>query len=178
MEPFTTFSTFCHKQIFISLGILFIEWASTYAANIYVNNTAQTLKFSIIDFFSKWDQWDQLVIFTEESFNGKLHFLCSVIHPFVNLVGLWILRNNESSSFSKHLTRFNPIFPTSKFFPLSANPFRMSTAKAVTNTPQSKPIGYISTLVRLYPKTLALKWARSLICFINPADKNWCENES
>ena len=44
---------------------------------------APKMKFSIKDFFSKCDQihsflqiWSHL--FTEEIFNGKLHFLCSV----------------------------------------------------------------------------------------------------
>ena len=36
--------------------------------------TAQKMKFSIKDFFSKCDQ----IIFTEEILNQKLHFLCSV----------------------------------------------------------------------------------------------------
>ena len=45
--------------------------------------TAQKIKFSIKDFFSKCDQPKpqlsaDLVIFTEETFNAKLHFLCSV----------------------------------------------------------------------------------------------------
>ena len=38
------------------------------------SNTAQKMKFSIKDFFSKCD----LVTFTEEILNGKSHFLCSV----------------------------------------------------------------------------------------------------
>ena len=38
---------------------------------------AQKMKFSIKDFFSKCDQ--DLVTFTEEILNGKLHFLCSVM---------------------------------------------------------------------------------------------------
>ena len=43
--------------------------------------TAQKMKFSIKDFFSKCDQIRRklLVTFTEEILNGKLHFLCSVI---------------------------------------------------------------------------------------------------
>ena len=36
--------------------------------------TAQKMKFSIKDFFSKAD----LVTFTEEILNAKLHFLCSL----------------------------------------------------------------------------------------------------
>ena len=40
--------------------------------------TAQKIKFSIKGFFSKCDQIRRkLVTFTEEIFNGKLHFLCS-----------------------------------------------------------------------------------------------------
>ena len=35
--------------------------------------TAQNMKFSIKDFFSKCD----LVTFTEEILNGELHFLCN-----------------------------------------------------------------------------------------------------
>ena len=44
-------------------------------------HTAQKMKFSIKDFFSKWDQirrfWFPagLVTFTEEILHGKLHFL-------------------------------------------------------------------------------------------------------
>ena len=44
---------------------------------------AQKMKFSINDFFSKCDQirrkLQDLVTFTEEILNGKLHFLCSAI---------------------------------------------------------------------------------------------------
>ena len=39
--------------------------------------TAQKMKFSIKDFFSKCDQ----IQFTKEILNGKLHFLCSALHP-------------------------------------------------------------------------------------------------
>ena len=47
--------------------------------------TAQKMKFSIKDFFSKYDQWPNpqfpadLVTFTEKILNGNLHFLCSEI---------------------------------------------------------------------------------------------------
>ena len=47
---------------------------------VNANNTAQKMKFSIQDFFSKCDQIRRpadLVTFTEEILNGKLHFLCS-----------------------------------------------------------------------------------------------------
>ena len=44
-------------------------------------STAQKMKFSIKDFFSKRGQIRKktadLVTFTEESLNGKFHFLCS-----------------------------------------------------------------------------------------------------
>ena len=45
------------------------------------------MKFSITDFFSKYDQIRSfLVTFTEEISNGKLHFLCSVSYiPFTNV---------------------------------------------------------------------------------------------
>ena len=47
------------------------------------SSTAQKIKFSIKDFFSKCDQMQQfpadLVTFTEETLNGKFHFLCSVV---------------------------------------------------------------------------------------------------
>ena len=45
-----------------------------------VINTAQKMKFPIKDFFRKCDQIRrELVTFTEEILNGKLHFLCSEI---------------------------------------------------------------------------------------------------
>ena len=44
-------------------------------------NTAQKMKLFIKDFFSKCDQMPQfpadLVTFTEEILNGKIHILCS-----------------------------------------------------------------------------------------------------
>ena len=43
--------------------------------------TAQKMKFSVKDFFSKCDKsagTADLVTFTEEILSGKLHFLCSV----------------------------------------------------------------------------------------------------
>ena len=46
-----------------------------------VFNTAQKMKFSIKDFFSKLKIFSEncdLVTFTEEILNAKLHFLCSV----------------------------------------------------------------------------------------------------
>ena len=45
--------------------------------------TAQKTKFFIKDFFSKCDQFfEEMVTFTEEILNGKIHFLCSVINTF------------------------------------------------------------------------------------------------
>ena len=39
--------------------------------------TAQKMKFSIKDFFSKCDQFPaDLITFTDEILNGNLHFLC------------------------------------------------------------------------------------------------------
>ena len=51
----------------------------TFSENRYqsISYTAQKMKFSIKDFFSKCDQIPaDLVTFTEEILNGKLHFLC------------------------------------------------------------------------------------------------------
>ena len=48
------------------------------------------MKFSIKDFFSKYDQILSLpqVTFTEEILNGKLHCLCSVILLWLSLVNI------------------------------------------------------------------------------------------
>ena len=44
---------------------------------LFNKRTAQKMKFSVKDFFSKCDQFPaDLVTFTEKIFNGKLHFLC------------------------------------------------------------------------------------------------------
>ena len=45
----------------------------------FVTRTAQKIKFSIKDYFSKCDQIRSFLTFqlTEEILNGKLHFLCS-----------------------------------------------------------------------------------------------------
>ena len=43
----------------------------------HIRTTAQKIKFSINNFFSKSDQIADLVTFTGEILNGKLHFLCS-----------------------------------------------------------------------------------------------------
>ena len=40
--------------------------------------TTQKMKFSAMDFFSKYDQIRSFVTFTEEILNRKLHLLCSV----------------------------------------------------------------------------------------------------
>ena len=52
-------------------------------------NTAQKMKFSIKNFFSKcshnWQETADLVAFTEENLNGKLHFLCSVMKMLLSL---------------------------------------------------------------------------------------------
>ena len=56
-----------------------------------VTDTAHKMKFSIQDFFSNWDQircFLDLVTFTEEILNGKLHFLCSVIINFKKVLKL------------------------------------------------------------------------------------------
>ena len=50
------------------------------------------MKFSIKDFFSKCDQISDLVTFTEEILNGKLHFWNSVVRKCGDLVGKSFLR--------------------------------------------------------------------------------------
>ena len=48
---------------------------------VFITSTAQKMKFSIKDFFSKFDQIRRkldLVSFTQEILNGKLHFLCNI----------------------------------------------------------------------------------------------------
>ena len=51
----------------------------------FANNTAQKIKFSIRDFLSKCDHAD-LVTFSEEILNGKLHFFvqCKMIGGSMN----------------------------------------------------------------------------------------------
>ena len=53
------------------------------SVNLSYISTAQKMKFSIKDFFSKCDQI--CMTFTEEMLNGKLHFLCNV--------GVYILKS-------------------------------------------------------------------------------------
>ena len=43
-----------------------------------VNVTAQKMKFSIKDLFSKYEKTVYLVTFIEEILHGKFHFMCSV----------------------------------------------------------------------------------------------------
>ena len=56
-------------------NIMFGSDDVTWALSVASNFTAQKLKFSIKDFFSKCDQICQdLVTFTEEMLNEKFHF--------------------------------------------------------------------------------------------------------
>ena len=61
--------------------------------------TAQKMKFSIKDFFSKCDQLHSLVTFTEEIINRKLHFLCS--DGYMEIMTFW-------GTFPKRLIHFIP----------------------------------------------------------------------
>ena len=55
----------------------------------FFGSTAQKMKFSIKDFLSKLlQETADLVTFTEEIFNGKLHFLCSVHYTSLNKLTL------------------------------------------------------------------------------------------
>ena len=80
---------FSHHKFFV---IIFIHHITTVFIfiNYNINKTVNSIhctkkkKFSIKDFFSKCNQIRKklriLVTFTEEIFNGKLHFLCRYIH--------------------------------------------------------------------------------------------------
>ena len=69
---------------FISLNILVQDKVEIYTktSDLISHLTAQKIKFSIKDFFSKYHESPHetadLVAFTEEILNGKLHFLSSV----------------------------------------------------------------------------------------------------
>ena len=68
------------KQNWIGLQIFHICFCAIF--------TVQKKKFSIKDFFSKWLNPPfpaDLVTFTEEIFNAKLHFLCSVLAATTNI---------------------------------------------------------------------------------------------
>ena len=66
--------------------------------------TAQKMKFSIKDFFSKCDQirmeTADLVTFTEEILNGKLRFLCSVCQTHLEAFIQRVTSRNESKMIS------------------------------------------------------------------------------
>ena len=66
--------------------------------------TAQKMKFSIKDFFSKCDQIRMetvdLVKFTEEILNGKLRFLCSVCQTHLEAFIQRVTSRNESKMIS------------------------------------------------------------------------------
>ena len=64
-------------------------------------STAQKMKFSIKDFFSKCDQ---IRAFTEKIFNGKLHFLCSAVLLFLKIfVSVSLLAFSRSLQITKNL---------------------------------------------------------------------------
>ena len=61
-------------MLLVSMNILSIDANSSFQRNI--SDSAQKMKFSIKDFFSKYDQplfLGDLITFTEEILNGKLH---------------------------------------------------------------------------------------------------------
>ena len=51
---------------------------SVYRMILHSSNTAQKMKFSTEDLFCKLQETADLVTFSEEILNGKLHFLSSV----------------------------------------------------------------------------------------------------
>ena len=68
----------------LSLSLSLSLWRKHFQTIRY---TAQKMKFSIKDFFSKCDQI-YMTTFTEETFNGKLHFLCSV-NLWISIISHW-----------------------------------------------------------------------------------------
>ena len=82
MELFTNLLA----EILMNLGLSY-QTLSFYYKAFPVTATAQKMQFSIKGFFSKCDQirsTADLVTFTEEIVNGKLHFLCSEPLPDTN----------------------------------------------------------------------------------------------
>ena len=81
-----------------------------------ISYTAQKMKLSIKDFFSKCDQMRSsadLVIFTEGILNKKLHFLCSVTftRSFPKIINVAIkILNFQLISFSNILSKLDSIF--------------------------------------------------------------------
>ena len=71
-----------------------IDKQSKQITNLHIDKyTAQKVKFSIKDFFSKCENAD-LVTFTEEVLNGKLRFMCTdnvdrCINPERVFIGGW-----------------------------------------------------------------------------------------
>ena len=63
-----------------------------------MNFTAQKMKFSIEDFFSKCDQTSNLVTF-KEILNGKLHFLCSAFNKVSSHGDVFATQSNISDRF-------------------------------------------------------------------------------
>ena len=62
----------------------YLEFQPFYEKHL-TENTAQKIKFFNKYFFSNCDQIHaDLVTFTEEILNGKLHFLCSVNHTYLD----------------------------------------------------------------------------------------------
>ena len=71
-------STFCKKLLPASGKLVYFKLIFQNQTMHCSHITAQKMKFSITDFFSKCDQIRRKLKFTEEICNGKLHFLCSV----------------------------------------------------------------------------------------------------
>ena len=75
--------------------------------------TTHKMKFFIKNFFSKcWSKLQEtadLVTFTEEILNGKLHFLCSVCWEVSSKLTIYPLDQDEASPYSL-LLQFNKFF--------------------------------------------------------------------
>ena len=90
-ETFQTQKSYGNETSTDRLTVAILRETSSHGAT----ETAQKMKFSIKDFFSKCGRIQfpaDLVTLTKEILNGKLHFLCSVINA---TVCYWALTNTK-----------------------------------------------------------------------------------
>ena len=100
------------------------------------SNTGQKMKFSIKDFFCKFHQISpDLVTFTEETFIGKFHFLCSLIRENEvqkkkpNLT-IWPMLPFYSPWKTPEFQRFSDTFKVHKMGTLARNRLNLPARKS------------------------------------------------